>query len=663
MLIGSSLPGTAEPAEETGYYADIPVVVSATRLAQRVDDTPVAVTVIDRELIQAAGVVELADILRLVPGFQVAHTSGNLFTVTAHGTGAPWFSRVQVLVDGQSRYHTGFSGLDWANIGISLADVERVEVVRGANTPTYGANGIMGTVNIITRQPFQDRGLFLQTTVGSQDRIDGVLRHAGNLGGMDYRLTLEHRENRGFDEVDDDTRLNQASFRGIVNLTPRDELDIQLGYVESTLGLQLHFDFPLDDRDVQTDYQFVRWTHAAGTDQSFYLQFTRDHYRTREDTRINLLQFSDWVGAPPSLVAFALPRLKNEPLSFNNFNGESDRYELEFQHFLKPLETFRLIWGAAYRWDEMRNDQTGRDRLSAESARLSSNLEWRPGERWVTNLGAMLEHSTLSDATAFSPRLGINYRLADDQTLRASLTRAHKFPSLLEEHWANYLRFPNGDPVVANIVSNGDLSRETRTQAELGYLASLLGGNLTLDTRVYHQDVKDAVIYAYNYLCPEQPVFRTGCYRVDNEIDYRVSGLEALASFRPTPQSLIRLTYAYADTHGRAAVTRNPLREQDLAVTVPRHSASLLLSHEFPGGIQGSATLYYLDEVFWFVDGRRTLEDYFRLDLRLAKRFSGERHDGLIELIAQGLGDEYEEFAPRNRFEPRLFLRASLQLR
>ena len=175
----------AEIASERDYFADIPIVVSATRLRQRVTDTPVSVTVIDRALIEQAGVVHLVDVLRLVPGFQVGHSSGNLFTATAHGTGAPWFARLQVLIDGQSRYHTTFSGLDWVNLGIALADVERVEVVRGANIATYGDNAIMGTVNIITRQPFQDQGLFLQGTVGSRDWGQGVLRYAGRLGPMD----------------------------------------------------------------------------------------------------------------------------------------------------------------------------------------------------------------------------------------------------------------------------------------------------------------------------------------------------------------------------------------------------------------------------------------------------------------------------------------------
>lgn len=657
----------APPESEADYLAQVPVVVSATRLAQRVQDAPVAVTVINRDEIEAAGILHIADILRLVPGFQVGHTSANLFTVSSHGTATPWFSRVQVLIDGRSRYHTTFSGLEWASLGISLADIERVEVVRGANIPAYGSNAIMGTVNIITRQPFRDRGLFVQGAVGSQDWTQGVLRYAGRLGPMDFRVTLEHREDHGFPGVEDDTRITNPSFRGIIDLTPTDELDIHLGFTDGDMGTQLHLDFDLDERDITTDYQFVRWTHAADSDQSFYVQFTRDHYDTREDSRVDLAQLGVWAGIPPGLAEPLLGPLEQQ-VSFNNFNGVSDRYELEFQHFSSPLEGLRLTWGAGYRWEHMEDDKLGRDAdLSANSARLSANLEWRPDDRLVANLGALLETTTVTDDTALSPRLGINYELAPGQTLRASLTRAHKFPSLLEEHWQHVIARDDGTPLAVNIATAGDLDPETRDQIEIGYLGRALGGALTFDTRLYHEDVRNAVIYAYDFACPEQrvllPLLPAGCYRVGNHMDYRVNGFEAALDFRAGTATRARLTYAYAQAEGTVPETLNPTLHQDLSATVPRHSGSLLLSQRLPRDFQASATFYFMDDLFWWVDGNAPLEDYLRVDLRLSKAFRRERGDGLIELIVQGLGDRYNEFTPRNTFEPRVYLRAGLQLR
>ncbi|KAA6185484.1 TonB-dependent receptor plug domain-containing protein [Thiohalocapsa marina] len=668
----TSAPARAEdrppPAgTELDYLADIPVVVSATRLAQRVTDTPTAVTVIDRELIQQSGAIHLVDLLRLVPGFQVAHVSGNLFTATAHGASPPWFSRLQVLIDGQSRYYSTFSGLDWANLGIALADVERIEVVRGANIPTYGDNAISGTVNIITRQPFQDQGLFLQASGGSRDWAQGLVRYAGRLGNMDYRLTLEHRQDDGFADVHDHTRLFNPSFRGIVDLTPQDELDIHLSYTASDLGSDLQLpDYPRDDRTLQSDFQFLRWTHADGSDRSFYLQFTRDAYDSHEDTHITLGELAEDLGLPPAITEYLGPL--DQALRYNSYNSASERYEVEFQQSLRLFDTARLAWGGSYRWDRLRHDHLGSDDwVSAERARLSGNLEWRPALRIVANIGAALESNTVTEGQAFSPRIGVNVRLAPNQTARIALTRAHKFPSLLEEHWNEVLATDDGTVLFQKTRSDGDLALETRDQVELGYLAEFWRGALSLDTRLYHERIEDAVDTTFDRNCPEQPfVDEIPCLRIQNAMDYRVTGLEASATLRPRAGTLARLTYAYADARNRSPDMPDSLSAVSPVDTIPRHSGSLLLSQTFGQGFEGSVAAYYMDDLIWSIYDRsphEPLKDHLRIDLRLAKRFGGNTRAGLVELLVHGLGGGYDEFFLDNRFEPRVYLRASLQFR
>ncbi len=667
LAFALSAPATAGEAQtlasEEDFFGEIPVVVSATRLSQPLNATPAAVTVIDREMIEASGAVELVDILRLVPGFQVAHTHGNLFTVSAHGTGAPWFSRVQVLVDGHSIYNTAFSGLDWANFGISLVDVERVEVVRGPNISTYGANAIQGTVNIITYQPFQVQGTLVQTTLGDPKRRDGVLRHAGILGGLDYRLTLEHRENQGFDGRVDSTDLNGLSFRGVYNPTSEDELDIHLGYTRSEMGVQLHFMFPPEERDVTTDYQFLRWTHSEGSEDSWYIQFSRDHYDTDENTRIRV---SDWLGLTPGTVPQVLGGQPDQGISFNNFTAFSDRYDLEFQHFWSPASDLRLAWGAGYRWDELKHFLIDRPQgVSDDTGRLFGNLEWRLSDALLLNFGAMLEHSSMVGSTV-SPRLGLNYALTEDHTLRASVSRAHKNPSLLEEHWRTLLRLDDGTPVYLYTSSLGDLEPERRDVAEIAYLGRWLEGQLQFDARLYHEEVNGAVIYALDgypdLACPEQPLGLGWCYRVGNFMDYRVSGLETQLMFRTSPKDFIRLHYAYADVDGTVPDNLRPASEHNLARTAPRHSGGVLVSHLFPQQWEASLAWYLADETDWYLDGG-LVDGYSRLDLRLAKGFRAGRADGKLELILQNLGSDYEEFTPLNRFETRVLLRGGLQFR
>ena len=70
---------------EDDYFKDIPIVTSATRIPQPLNELPVSTSIITREMIDASGFVEIADLLRLVPGFQVAHADGWTFSVTSHG--------------------------------------------------------------------------------------------------------------------------------------------------------------------------------------------------------------------------------------------------------------------------------------------------------------------------------------------------------------------------------------------------------------------------------------------------------------------------------------------------------------------------------------------------------------------------------------------------
>ncbi len=643
---------------EAEFFGELPVVVSATRLSQPRNETPAAVTVIDRELIEASGAIEFVDLLRLVPGFQVAAFNGNLSVLSAHGTGAPWFARVQVLVDGQSNYHTAFSGLEWAHLGVALEDIERIEVVRGGNIPSYGANAVQGTINIITRHPAETQGLSAQATVGSRDTGNGFLRYGGRAGVMDYRLSAEYRENDGFPGANDHTRLHGLGFRGIANPSERDELDIHLGFQDSRFGVQMHFPYEFGDRELRTDYQFLRWTRSLDQDQAFFLQFSRDHYDSDEDSR---LLVSDWFGVDPTLVPSITGGEPDQYFSFNHFNVEGDRYNLELQHDLRPRDDLRLAWGAGYRWDRWWSQLLDRDdRVSGYSGRLFGTLEWRPWEQLVVNLGAMWEQTRLTGST-LSPRLGLNYHLNPQQTLRVAISRAHKSPSLHEEYWRTMLRLDNGDPLYLWMESEGDLDPEVRDLVEIGYQGNWFDGGLQLDLRLYHETIRDAVIYGLDLECP-QPLVPGLCYRVGNLMSYDANGLELELAYRPWSRGLARLSYAYADLDGDAAYSVRPPQDYGLARTAPRHSGSLLLQQGFGAGWQASLVWYHQGETDWYVDGDR-VPGYDRVDLRLAREIRLPKADATLELLVHNLGDEYLEFAERNRFGTRGFLRLGVRFR
>lgn len=137
----------------------LPQVLTATRLKQSPAAVPGSMTVIDSELINASGARDISELLRLVPGMMVGNINGNQAAVNYHGTNATEARRLQVLIDGRSVYRAGLATVDWSDIPVALEDIERIEVFRGPNTVSYGANALMAVVNIITRKPADSQTL------------------------------------------------------------------------------------------------------------------------------------------------------------------------------------------------------------------------------------------------------------------------------------------------------------------------------------------------------------------------------------------------------------------------------------------------------------------------------------------------------------------------
>lgn len=161
LLFGSKLAAADLFNDPSG----VPEVLTATRLKQSPAEVPGSISVLDRELIVASGARDIPELMRLVPGMMVGYLSGNQPTVNYHGTSMSGARRLQVLIDGRSVYRPGLASVDWSDLPLALEDVERIEVFRGPNTVSYGANALMGVINIITRAPGESPGTRLKYTL------------------------------------------------------------------------------------------------------------------------------------------------------------------------------------------------------------------------------------------------------------------------------------------------------------------------------------------------------------------------------------------------------------------------------------------------------------------------------------------------------------------
>ncbi|MBL8581853.1 MAG: TonB-dependent receptor [Rhizobiaceae bacterium] len=159
-----------------------------------------AFTVLTGQQLQQNQVRYVADALRLVPGFSVSRSGsyGGLTQVRVRGAEA---NHLLVMVDGVDASETSSGEFDFGSLIVD--DIERIEVMRGAQSTFWGANALAGVVNIITKRGMRDG---VQGGVRSELGTDGtVLAAAGVRGGgtnYDVALSGAFRQSDGYNISD-----------------------------------------------------------------------------------------------------------------------------------------------------------------------------------------------------------------------------------------------------------------------------------------------------------------------------------------------------------------------------------------------------------------------------------------------------------------------------
>src|SRR5437588_9235449 len=207
-------------------------VTTASKEPVKASRTPAAIYVITQEDIRRSGATNIAEVLRLAPGVEVARVDSNTWSVGVRGFGSALSRSVLVLIDGRSVYTPLFAGVYWQVQDTLLEDIERIEVIRGPGGTIWGANAVNGVINIITKSAKETRGVL--TTAGGGTIDQGFINFrygAGNDKNFDYRVYGKafsrgpkfHPDHKQFD----DWRMSQAGFRSDWDLHDRDHFTIQ----------------------------------------------------------------------------------------------------------------------------------------------------------------------------------------------------------------------------------------------------------------------------------------------------------------------------------------------------------------------------------------------------------------------------------------------------
>lgn len=628
---------------ESEFFADIPSVATVTRLPTPKSETPAAVTIIDKDMIQASGARDLVDLLRLVPGFQVASPRGFRPAATYHGLGDEYSRRMQILIDGRSVYGALFGHVSWSTQGIAIEDIERIEVVRGPNSVSYGANAFLGTINIITSHASQMSGMNTKFTSGNRGVADGLVRFGTSVGSGDLRVSAKVKSDEGLDQLDDDSEIKLLNIRADIPAGDRDLFLIQASLSNAMVeeGEEGDLIFPKVTTNTDAHFEQFRWQRRLANDNELIVQFYHN-YR-----KLDYSYFTEPVNLGPILGSVSLPI---------DFDAFATRDDLEFQHTLAQWRDWRLVWGAGVRRDKVDSDAFFADTGEAvvQSSRIFGNLEWLASANITVNTGLMWEDSDYTDLD-LSPRVAINYKFSSKHTVRAAWSEAIRMPSLFEQ-LGNYRISFFGFNLDQLYASQNNLNPESMDSFELGYFGQFPDIATTVDIRMYSDKIADfisPVPVDYPDLADNLALgFR-------NESEIQIDGVDLEIRYRSSRNGSIIFTYAYMDAAAGEVSSNIIVTQRDREASVPKYSGALQARYSFEGGWSGSVSYYRVDQMLW-LDSGTPVDGYDRLDLRFARQIHTGGFRGEVAFVIQNLGEDYEEFRSNQLFKQRSFLTVNM---
>ncbi len=423
-------------------------ITTVAKRPQRWFGTPAAVFVITSDDIRRSGARSIPEVLRLVPGLNVAQIDARQWAISARGFNAAASNKLLVLIDGRSVYTTLFSGVFWDVQDILLENVNRIEVITGPG----GTNAVNGIINIISKNAKETvtQPLYVGVGAGIREKLSGGVRYSGTLGSQwSYRVHMKY-----FDRGETKFASNgasasdswigaQAGFRTDGVLSSQDAVTIQ-GDVYRVRAHQ-----PVNGvATMKGGNLLAQWSHSISENSSFMLKSYFDYTHRR------------------------MPDVFGEDLRV---------FDHELEHRTKWV-SHELSWGLGYRHG---NAQVINSAVLAfipsfaDGGRLSGFVQdiFAANEKVHITIGSKFVKRS-SSKLELQPRISISWAPTTREFLWSSVSRAVRTPSRIDRN----LYLPGGPQ--DSLAGGPDFVSEKLVAIEGGY-RNQLSKRVSLDFALF----------------------------------------------------------------------------------------------------------------------------------------------------------------------------------
>lgn len=621
---------------EADFFADVPVVLTATRLKQSKKNSPIATTIIDREMIEASGFTEIPDLLRLAPGMLVNYDSGHIVNAGYQFLFNRYTVRFQVLVDGRSVYTPLRGEMPWTQLGIIIDDIERIEVIRGPSSSTYGPNAMTGVISIITRDAALDRGARIKANAGVNGRSEQFFTIGDNVDGLDYKLSLGKRKGDGFEERYDNKELSIANLRGDYQVTNTDIVKFSVNYNSGDYQEDNVFDDGLSPRhtkNILNISQQIKWTHSLAGGDDVSLNYYQQKYHDRN------VYTGSAGGITGTLDESLLTRRNN----------------IEFIHTVFD-ENYDFSWGLLIRKDKTSSPQylyqVANNTVYTKQVFINSELTLNKSNNF--NIGFLADDNETGGRTS-SHRLSLNHHFNSSNTLRVSYATATRSPFIYEEYSNYYV--PDFAPLVqaltggeTDIVTRdlADLDAEKIKSIDVGLVSNFDNNETNLDVRAYKNWLTDLIILDDN--------LGAGFYSGEA---FHVMGFEIGIKHSLNDSTKAIMNYARTKMKADRLISFNAAWFETGA---PRDNASFLIAHSFGRSMNGSLGYYYTGTYQQLCCEVQQQAPRKRIDLMLSKKFKLGENSSKLKLVLQNITNEKVDTLLLNNYDRQGYLSLSLEL-
>ena len=574
-------------------------VITVSKEPTALQQTPAAAYVLTQEDIRRSGATSVPDVLRLVPGVEVAQITSGFWSVGVRGFGSRLSKSVLVLIDGRSVYTPLFGGVYWELQNTPLEDIERIEVIRGPGGTIWGTNAVNGVINIITRNARDTAGTLLAVGGGNVDQGTATARYGGNKGDFYYRAygmgftrgPEFHRDNRPFD----DWRMVQGGFRTDWTPSTRDALTIQGDLYSGEVGTRLAI----------TTYDPPVATNVEGNSEVSGGNLLGHWRRTMDSgSDVQLLGYYD--------------RTNRRDL---NFQETRNTFDVDFIHSFSWRRRHSLTWGLGARFSAsdttvvvptvefVPNDVT--DKLYSAFLQDAVTLI---DNRLTLTIGSKFLHNNYS-GFEIQPNARLLWTPRPGQTFWAAVSRAVRTPSRVEEHLLFTAAFIPALPAFIRLTGDGGFTPEQLLGYELGYRA-LFGNNVFVDVSAFYNDYDDLLSVEANTPFVEAsppPSHIVLPLLLRNLVEGKTSGVEIAPNWTVLSRWRLKGTYSFLHMDLKrkpASIDGSTVR--DAEGSSPQHQVTLQSWLQLPRNVE-------FDLIYRYVSAlpAQNVASYSTADIRL----------------------------------------------